>query len=118
MLVERGDDAGAEVRERADVEDGAAAGELRDEAGILDCADPVPDPVGAERLERAAHRLGAGCLAGVRDRAEPERAREPEDVRVRLRRELRLEPAEPDADDAAVAVPRSPLDRRRAPPPA
>ena len=106
VLLERGDDAGAEVRERADVEDGAAAGELRDEAGVLDRADPVAQPVGAERLERAAHRRGAGDLAGVRHRAEAERARERERGRVRLRRELRLEPAEPDPDDAPVAVPR------------
>jgi hypothetical protein len=50
MLLERVDDARAEVRERADVEDCAAAGELGDEPGILDRADPVPDPVGLERL--------------------------------------------------------------------
>ena len=31
MLLERGDDAGAEVRERADIEDGAASCELGDE---------------------------------------------------------------------------------------
>src|ERR1700758_1401173 len=39
VLLERTDDAGAEVRERADVEDGAAAGELRHQPRILDRAD-------------------------------------------------------------------------------
>ena len=42
----------------------------RDERGILDGADPVPDPLGAERVERAADRRRAGDLAGVRHRGE------------------------------------------------
>ena len=109
---QRRDGAGAEVRERADVEHGAAAGELPDEARILLGADAVAQPVGAERLERAAHGRGARHLARVRDRAEPERLRQHEHLRVRLGRVLRLEPAETDADDAAVAEARRPLHRR------
>ena len=54
----------------------------------------------APRARRAP--TGPGRLAGVRHRAEPERARERERRRERLRRRLRLEPAEPDADDAAL----------------
>src|SRR5689334_22797228 len=98
-----------QIGERADVEDGAPGGELAHEPGILLGTDAVPQPVGAERLERAANGSGAGNLARVRDRAEAERARECEDLRVRLGRELRLEPAEADRDDAAVAVTRRPL---------
>ena len=45
--------------------------ELADERGILDGADAVPDPLGAERLERAADRRRPGDLAGVRHRREP-----------------------------------------------
>src|SRR5581483_2982726 len=62
---------GAEVRERADVEDDAAVGELADEPGVLLGADAVTKPVGAERLERPAHRGRTGDLAGVRHRSEP-----------------------------------------------
>src|SRR6266404_2476511 len=113
VVGERADRAGADVRERADVEHDPASGELADEPRILLGADAVTQPVGAERLERAAHGGGACDLARMRDGAEPERLRPAEDVLVRLGRELRLEPAESDADDAAVAVARRPLDRRK-----
>ena len=106
MVGQGRDRARAEVRERAHVEHGAAAGELAHEAGVLFGADAVAQPVCAEGLERAAHGRRACDLAGMRHRAEPERARERERRLVRLRRVLRLEPAEADADDAAVAVAR------------
>src|SRR5258708_3102916 len=77
--------------------------------GILRGGGAVTEPGGAERLERAAHGGGAGDLARMRDGAEPERLRPAEDVLVRLGRELRLESAESDADDAAVAIARCPL---------
>ena len=64
----------------------------------------MPDPVGAECVERAAHGRRPGGLAGVRNRAEAEGARERERRLVRLGRILGLEPAEPDRDDSAVAV--------------
>ena len=64
----------------------------------------MPEAVGAELLERAAHRRRPGDLAGVRDRGEAQLAREREGRLVRLGRELGLEAAEPDADDAALAV--------------
>src|SRR6476660_9806218 len=110
MVVEVGDRSRAEVRERADVEDGASVGELAYEPGILFGADPVPQPVGLQVLERAPHRRGAGDLARMRDGAEAERLRVREHGLVRLRRELRLEPAEPYPDNAAVHVARAPLD--------
>src|SRR6266516_5026111 len=111
VVVQRRHGARPEVRQWADVEDRGAGGQLADEPGVLLGADPVAEPVGPERLERAADRRGAGDLARVRHRTEPERLRPLEDLLVRLRRELRLEPAEADADDAAVAVARGPLDR-------
>ena len=104
MLLERTDRARAEVRERADVENRAAARELGHQAGILHRADPVAQPVGAEGLESAAHRRRPGDLAGMRHRGEAERLREREGRLVRLRRELRLEPAEPHSEHSPVAV--------------
>src|SRR5438094_303425 len=112
MLGERAHRPGAEIRERADVEDGATAGQLADEPRVLSGADAVSEPVGLKRLERAANRFGSGRLARMRHRAEPQGLRKGEDLCVRLRRELRLEPPEADADDAAVAVARRPLDGR------
>ena len=58
----------------------------------------------AERIERASHRVGTGGLARVRDRREPTFAGDGERALVELRRVLGLEAAEPEADDAAVAV--------------
>src|SRR5579864_62487 len=66
VVVEARDRARAQVRERADVEDGAARGELADEARILLRPDAVTEPVRIEALERAAHRRCAGNLARVR----------------------------------------------------
>ena len=88
--------------ERAHVEDGAAAGELADEAGVVDGADAVADPVGAEALERGAHGFCAGQLAGVRHRSDATRARDREGALERLGRIF--EAADPEADDAAVSV--------------
>ena len=73
-------------------------------AGIVDGADAVPEPVGAERVERAADRRDAFGLAGVRYRTEPAVLRDAERGRERLGREPGLAAAEPDGDDAAVAV--------------
>ena len=58
----------------------------------------------AERIERASHGVGTGGLARVRDRREPTFAGDGERGLVELRRVLGLEAAEPEADDAAVAV--------------
>src|SRR5712691_12140423 len=110
MVVEVCDRSGTEVRERADVEDGASVDELSHEPGILFGADAVPQPVRLQALERASHRRGAGDLARMRDGAEAERLRVREYGFVRLRREFCLEAAEPHPDDAAVHVTRAPLD--------
>src|SRR5512135_963916 len=48
VLLERAHGARAEVRERADVEHGAAVGELADEHGVLLGADAVAEPVGLQ----------------------------------------------------------------------
>src|SRR4051812_6349058 len=112
MLVERCNGSSAHVRDRADVEDDATVRELGDERGIVDGANPVPDPVGTERVERTAHRRGACDLARVRNRGQPLLAGDRERRLVRLGRELRLEPAEADADDAAIAIPRCVADDR------
>ena len=104
VLLERGDHARAEVGDRADVEHGAAAGQLADETRILLSPDAVTDAMRAERIERASHRVGTGGLSRVRDRREPTFAGDGERALVELRRVLGLEAAEPEADDAAVAV--------------
>src|SRR3954464_13690083 len=52
VLGERGDRARPQVRQRAHVEHDAAVCDLAQEAGILGRADPVAEPVGAERVER------------------------------------------------------------------
>ena len=62
----------AQVRDRADVEHDPAVGDLLQEARVLRRADPVPEPVGAEGVERAANRGWADDLARVRHRGEPE----------------------------------------------
>ena len=103
MLGERGDGAEADVRERADVEDRAAARQLLHEARIVDGADPVPDAVGGELLQRRAHRFGAEQLARVRRRAHASLVREREGAHERLVA-LRLEAGEPQPDDAALPV--------------
>ena len=96
MVLERRHRAGAEVRDRADVEHDLPRRQLPDERRVLDGTDPVADPVRVERLERAPHRGRPDDLARVGHRREPFALRVAEDVRVRLRRELRLEPSEPD----------------------
>src|SRR5436190_3431877 len=102
MVVELGHGARPEIRDWTDVEHRAAVGELPDEPGILLGADPVPEPVGLQALERAAYGGGAGDFARVRDRAQPNGLCMLEHRFVRLRRKLRLESAEPDAHDPAI----------------
>ena len=75
------------------------------QAGVLDGADAVPDAVGVQRLDRALHAGRAGHLAGVRHARQAQVARQLERVDVQLGRVLGLEPAEADAEHAAVAVP-------------
>ena len=104
MLRKRRDGPGAEVREWADVEDDAAICELGDEAGVLDGPDPVPEPVCAQSLERAAHRGRTGHLSRMGHRRQAERLGERERRRVRLRWELRLQTAEPHGDDSPLTV--------------
>ena len=78
--------------------------QLGDELLVLDGAEPVPDAIRLQRLERAADRGRPRHLARVRHRAEALRLRQLEHRRVGLGRILGLEPAETDADHAAVCV--------------
>lgn len=68
--------------------------------------------VGAERLERATHRGRPDDFAGVRNRAQPFGFRQRERRLVWLRRVLRLEPTETDADDSALALAGGPTNCR------
>src|SRR5215207_2003264 len=60
VLVERGDHAGAQVRDGAHVEHGAAPSELRGQPGVLHGTDPVADPIRPELLQRRPDGAGAG----------------------------------------------------------
>jgi hypothetical protein len=64
----------------------------------------VPDPVGAQAVERAANRFRAIGLARVRHRSEPAISGDLECPLVRRGRIQRLGAAKSDADHAAVAV--------------
>src|SRR5207248_9484616 len=86
--------------------------ELPYETAVVGGANSVPEAVGPERLQCAAHRRGPRDFAGVRDRAEPFVPRECECRLVRLRRMLRLQAPETDADHPTVAVPPRPADGR------
>src|ERR671925_1626188 len=103
MLLERRHRAGTDVRDRADVEDDAAIGQLLQQLGFLDGPDPVPDTARAEGIERAANGRRPLVLARVRHRPEALCARPLEDRRVWLGR-VRLYACEADPDDTAVAV--------------
>ena len=104
VLLQRGDRARADVRDRGDVEDEPALGELFDECRILDRPEPVADAVGLELVDRGSHRLGPDHLAGVRDRAQARRASSPEGGRERAVRVTGLLASQPDGDDPALAV--------------
>ena len=111
MLLERGDHPGADVRDRGDVEDEPAVGELLHERRVLDRAEAVADAVGLEQVERGAHGLRADDLARVGDGAEAGLAGGPErglEDRVLV---VGLLSAEADSDDAPVAVAGGDLDQ-------
>ena len=76
------DGAGAQVREGAGrVEHDSAAGDLRPPVrSPRPARNPVPDPVGVQRLDRALHAGRARHLAGVRHARQPEVARQLERV--------------------------------------
>src|SRR4029077_15777024 len=94
VLLEGAHDAEPEVGDRTHVEHGAAICKLSDEAGILDGANAVADPVCSELLERAADGLGSDPLPRGRPRPQPALTRERERLGVRLRRVAFLGAAE------------------------
>src|SRR5439155_21000241 len=98
------DDTRSQVRERTDVEYDPAVNDLLQEPRVLDGADAVAHPLRAERLERAANRLRACGLPGVRNGCQARCPRLREDPPVGLRRKLGLEAAETDPEHAPVAV--------------
>src|SRR5258708_24983124 len=54
----------------ANVEHHATVGEFAQQARIVDGANPVPDPVGAESIKSAADRHRTSDFTGVRNRAQ------------------------------------------------
>src|SRR5581483_5685232 len=110
VLLERANGAGADVRDRRQVEHEAAVGELAHERGILDRPEPVPDPVRRQVVERAAHGLRADDFARVRNRAETGLAGGAKGRGEGLVRVVGLLAAEADGDDPALPVPRRHLD--------
>ena len=122
MLVQRLDDARPHIRDRRYVEDDLAGGQLLEECRILHSANPVPDPVRLEGVDRSPDGDRTDDLAGVGNRAESLFARACERLDEFLGRVQRLLSTEPDPDNAAVAVlrrvsrpaRRRPLERRRA----
>src|SRR5262245_56892007 len=108
MLVQRGDDSGANVRERCHVKNDPPVGKLLEQQLVFDRADAVADPVCVETLEGAAYRLGAGHFARVRNRSEPLVSHERENLRELLGWKMRLFSAETDAGDPPLLVLRGP----------
>src|SRR5439155_2791138 len=108
MLGEASAGPSAQVGNRAGTAHRPAPGDLTDEAGIVLGANAMTQAVGAEHVERSAHRGRPDDLPGVRHRAQAFGLRQRERRLVGLWRILGLEPAEADADDAAVAVARGP----------
>ncbi len=98
------DDAGAEVRDGAHVEDDSPLGELRDEVGVLDGPDAVADAVGPEDVQRTADGRGARRLAGVGDGPEPALARARERSRELLGCIEGFLAAEAHSDNAPIGV--------------
>ena len=95
MLVQRRDGAGPDVRDRADVQHDPALAELLDERRILDRADAVADPVGAERVERAADRRGARTSPACGTEPRPSACASSNAGGVRLGRVVGLSPPSP-----------------------
>ena len=98
---------GAQVGDGSHVEHDATLGELHHERRVLDGADAVADAIGMQGVERAADRGRSGGLAGVRHRAETQRAGEAEGGGERFGGVLG--PAEADGYHTAVAVASAPV---------
>lgn len=80
MLPERAHGADAEVRDRADVEDGSPVGELAHQSGVVHRADAVADSVRSQPLECVSDRVDAGGLTSVGDGGKPALVRATKDV--------------------------------------
>src|SRR5450756_650130 len=104
MLGQRGHDAEEHVARGCHVADDAARDDLGEQRGVLDGAHAVPQAVGVQHVERAAHGGRPGDLTGVRRGLEPALAGEGERPREQLRWVPVLAAPQADADHAALAV--------------
>src|SRR5207247_5916075 len=105
MVVQGSDDAGVEVRERADVDDDASGGEFLYEPLTFLGADAVSDSVCPDDVKRRTHGRRACHLTRMGDRAEAALARNRKRTRERTHRFVIGTPDQPQPDDSAVAVP-------------
>ena len=76
----------------------------REQRGVLDRAHAVPQAIGVQHVESAAHGGRPGDLAGVRRGPEPALAGQSERPREQLGRVPVLATPQADAHDAALAV--------------
>ncbi|OGO52425.1 MAG: hypothetical protein A2148_05920 [Chloroflexi bacterium RBG_16_68_14] len=94
MLVERGYDPQAHVRGWADGQGNTPPGQLGDERGVFHGTHAVLDPLGLERLQRAADGRRPRALPGVRSGVEAAAPRLGEDLRKGRRRIAVLRPGQ------------------------
>ena len=100
MLLQAGDDAGLDVRGRAQVQGHVAVSQPFDERRILGGAHAVRNSLDPE-VQYLAHALGARDLARMGRESEPRLARRDEGDRVRWRRPRRLGSGQVEPDDGA-----------------
>ncbi len=104
VLGERGDDAGLDVRGRAQVEGDVAGAEQVEQRGVVDRGHPVGDATDPE-VEHLAHALRAGHLARVGRQRQAGLARGDEGDGVRRCGPGGLGSGEVEADDRAADRP-------------
>jgi hypothetical protein len=96
-----GHDPGADVGGGTHLERDLVLGQMADEPRVVHAADSVADPLGAQALQRAPHRLGPpGTLAGMGHAVQPSGAGPSEGVGEAAAIDTRLGAAEAEADQA------------------
>ena len=114
MLGERGHETESDVRRGTDLEGDRPFPNFGHEVIIIEDADAVAQPLGADHVDGTADAGGALGLAGVMDAMESLIEGGVEHVGERLDR-IRLVAGQTDPDDAAVHVRRRQLDRAPGP---
>lgn len=71
MFGHGADDAGPDIRDRAELDGYLLVCKVIDELGVFPGARAMPDPIDIERSHGTPDAGGPGGLAGVRGRAEP-----------------------------------------------